>query len=143
MVNTGISKKCFKINNVDYYLKLIPTKCFYKKTSSFFTQSSMALFGPYHFKKIEGIVQCYKKMWGPLHLKYVKKWEKIGKFSKEWHNPIGQPPFYSMLIDLKERPKKKILIEVIYDDIKRVKLKNLLIEKVGRKNKYSPLEEIK
>jgi len=144
MQDMDTGKRCFKINNIDYYLKLIPKK--YedsdKKRPPFLTRLGMALSEIYHFTKVKGIVQYEKKMWGPLYLKKLDKWKKIGKFTEEWHEALEECWHYLTINLTKEHPKKKMLIESAYSDIGTATLNKILIEKIGRKNKRSPLEEI-
>ncbi len=139
-----ITERTFRINNIDYYLKLVPKKYFdsIEERPPFFRRLTMLLTGAYHYKQVEGIVQCEKKMWGSLPLKKSKEWKKMGKFSEIWYERM-QDSRHCITIKLnKESPKRLILIQDFYDDAGGIESDRVLIEKVGRKNKSSPLEEL-
>ncbi len=139
-----ISERCFKINHMEYHLKLIPKTYFDSEEQKpfFLRQLSMMFSETHQFIKVKGIVEYEKKMWRG----YIEKQNNektIGKFQEEWHESLKECKHY-LIIDLtKERPKKRIFIEDLdYDEGGRVELNKLLIEKVGGKTRRSPLKEI-
>lgn len=143
MQNLPISEKCFKINNEEYHLKLIPTKYFDsdKQKPSFFRRLDMRLSKVYSFSKTKGRVEYEKKMWRG-YLTKLDNEKNIGTFSEEWHEGTEECRHYLTIKLKKERPKKTILIEDLDHDGSRVRLNTILVEKVGRKNKCSAIEEI-
>ena len=143
MQNLPIREVHYKINNIEYHLKLIPTKHYdsSKKRPSIDKKSFMD-FGPTHnLTKTEGRVECEKKMWGPIPFKSLKKWKKIGKFSESWHDYREASSHY-LDITLKECPKIIIRIDSFHSDFGGTESNRVLIKKRGTKNRYSPLEII-
>ncbi len=146
MQNSHTTERCFKIDNIEYHLKLIPTKYFDsdKQKPSFFRRLSMCLSKVYSFSKTKGIVEYEKKMWGN-YLARLDNAKNIGTFSEEWHEGLEECPHYLTIELIKEHPKKIILIEDLDSDaFGRVELNKKLIEKTGfMKTKSTSLEEIK
>ena len=134
-------EKCFKINGIEYHLRLIPTKYFNsnKKTPSSFTQFKLFVTEAYSFSKTKGRIKYSKKKGGEV----LQDWRRGGRFSEEWYNGLDESWHYLTIKLKKERLKKTILInEVISDSVGRIELKKVLIKKVGIKNKHYSLETI-
>jgi hypothetical protein len=144
MQNLPISKRHFKINKVEYYFRLIPTKSrnTNEKMPSFITRLGMALSGVYLITKTKGKIECEKKMWGIMPFRKLKKWENFGTFKETW-NESGEVSTQYLEMKLKgESPLKKIIVNSSCYDGGTGFTKNILIQRKNFRTKRSLLEEL-
>ena len=102
MQNLDISERCFKINNIEYYLKLIPKKYEdYKNRPSFLAGLAMALSGVYDCSKKIGKVEYTTK-----ESSKVRK----GRFENTWKDEC-ETSTNCLTIKLMSKPKIKIILK--------------------------------
>jgi len=99
MQNLDISEKCFRINDMEYHVKLISKK--YKDMPSFLAGLSMALSGVYDYSKKKGKVEYIVK-----GSSGVRK----GRFEDIWRDECDTS-FHDTIIELMEKPKIKIILK--------------------------------
>jgi hypothetical protein len=100
-----MKEKHYKISGEDYFVNFITEKVIdYSKKKSAANQLSLILSGTWHFMSKEGIAQ-YKKE--------DSKESQTGKFNESWRDYASGDSYHSLIIELNEKPKKKIRISEI------------------------------